>query len=309
MEVLKSLGARIAPVSETANFLEVRGVMLTSLIDRKDRERIVEALNRVVFEHRVVVFRNQGVVAGSDQVAISRWFNPLESTFYKHPMSPHPDVFRVSNDSTVGCTGVGRTGWHVDGSFQPSPFSHALYHIIECPTKGATAFLPLEEFLDGLEPGYRRKLEALSMLSDRRSMHAKPVVYSHPKTGKKTMCFHLGMIRAFVTSDGRIMGREETAQELDELEKAIVQSGLIYTHNWQVGDFIISDNCAVAHEATPETQWPVEEVGLRVRTVLRRSPLPRSFAGPPSLSLALRASLTRHYQVMHRTTTQGWVGR
>ena len=33
---------------------------------------------------------------------------------------------------------------------------------------------------------------------------------------------------------------------------------------WEVGDFIISDNLAVGHEATPETQRPVSEVGLRV---------------------------------------------
>jgi alpha-ketoglutarate-dependent taurine dioxygenase len=33
---------------------------------------------------------------------------------------------------------------------------------------------------------------------------------------------------------------------------------------WEVGDFIISDNLAVGHEATPETQLPVSKVGLRV---------------------------------------------
>jgi hypothetical protein len=40
------------------------------------------------------------------QVRISRWFGELESTFYKHPHSPHPDVFRVSNDRQHGCTGL-----------------------------------------------------------------------------------------------------------------------------------------------------------------------------------------------------------
>lgn len=33
---------------------------------------------------------------------------------------------------------------------------------------------------------------------------------------------------------------------------------------WQEGEFIISDNLAVGHEAAPETQWPVSQVGLRV---------------------------------------------
>lgn len=35
---------------------------------------------------------------------IAKWFNEPESTFYKHPRSPHPDVFRVSNDRSEGCT-------------------------------------------------------------------------------------------------------------------------------------------------------------------------------------------------------------
>lgn len=48
--------------------------------------------------------------------------------------SPAPAVLAVS-------AGVGRTGWHVDGSFQAAPFSHALYHIHECPTK-ASRMLP-----------------------------------------------------------------------------------------------------------------------------------------------------------------------
>jgi len=44
-------------------------------------------------------------VSGQRQVEISQWFGELESTFYKHPESPHPDIFRVSNDAAKGCTG------------------------------------------------------------------------------------------------------------------------------------------------------------------------------------------------------------
>ena len=44
-------------------------------------------------------------MSGERQVAISRFFGELESTFYKHKLSPHPDVFRVSNDPQQGCTG------------------------------------------------------------------------------------------------------------------------------------------------------------------------------------------------------------
>ena len=40
---------------------------------------------------------------------------------------------------------------------------------------------------------------------------------------------------------------------------------------WEEGDFIISDNLAVGHEATPDTQLPRDAVGLRVlhRTTIK----------------------------------------
>jgi hypothetical protein len=56
------------------------------------------------------VFRDQGVVTGQRHVEISQWFGELESTFYKHPRSPHPYVFRVSNVPSEGCTGERRVG-------------------------------------------------------------------------------------------------------------------------------------------------------------------------------------------------------
>lgn len=250
--------------------VEVRGVDLSADVGAA----AVDAIRADVARHRLLVFRDQGVVSGARQVEIARWFGELESTFYKHPRSPHPDVFRVSNDPAEGCTGVGRTGWHVDGSFQRAPFSHALYHIVACtPRTGATAFAPLGEVLAALPPEARARWERLSMLSDRRSPDAKPLVYSHPATGRDTLLFHTGMIAAFVWDAGtpraRATDARETAALLEEIEAQFRGAGggyseLVYAHAWRPGDFIIADNAALGHEATPETQRPRAEVGLRV---------------------------------------------
>lgn len=99
---------------------------------------IIEEIKNDVHKFRLLVFRDQGVISGPRQVEISKWFGELDSTFYRHPKSPDPDVFRVSNDEKEGCTNVGRTGWHIDGSFQPAPFAYSIYHIIEAPKKGDT---------------------------------------------------------------------------------------------------------------------------------------------------------------------------
>ncbi len=37
------------------------------------------------------------------------------------------------------CTGVGRTGWHIDGSFMAKPFAYSTYHIVSCPTQAGTS--------------------------------------------------------------------------------------------------------------------------------------------------------------------------
>jgi len=55
---------------------------------------------------------------------------------------------------------------------------------------------------------------------------------------------------------------------------AATESALFQYKNvlqWVEGDFIISDNLAVGHEATPDTQHPTDVVGLRVlhRTTIK----------------------------------------
>lgn len=252
---------------------EVRGVDLKT----EDRKEVLEQIKRDVALHRILVFRDQGVISGQRHVEISRWFGELESTFYKHTKSPHPDVFRVSNDRNEGCTGVGRTGWHIDGSFQPAPFAYSLYHMVSIPRTGDTVFAPLNEIVEGLEPGKRREWERLWMLSDRRSGPVHPLIYQHPITGKATLCFHLGMTYSYIWDHGTPDERMATDEEFERITRDIhhefvKDSGKIqYSHKWQEGDFIISDNLAVGHEATPQTQLPVEVVGLRVlhRTTIK----------------------------------------
>ena len=114
--------------------VEVRGIDLKQPVP----QNIVEQIKKDVHKHRLLIFKDQGVISADRHVEISQWFGELESTFYKHPKSPHPDVFRVSNNEVEGCTNVGRTGWHIDGSFMEKPFSFALYHMVSVPKIGNT---------------------------------------------------------------------------------------------------------------------------------------------------------------------------
>lgn len=112
----------------------VRGIDLKVNVSHEVRSQIIEDVHK----YRILVFKDQDVISGKRHVEISAWFGDLQSTFYKHPKSPHPDVFRVSNNENEGCTNVGRTGWHIDGSFMKKPFNYALYHMVSIPQIGKT---------------------------------------------------------------------------------------------------------------------------------------------------------------------------
>ncbi|XP_047487471.1 alpha-ketoglutarate-dependent sulfate ester dioxygenase-like isoform X2 [Penaeus chinensis] len=245
---------------------EVRGINLKQDVPPE----VMAAIKEDVTKHRLLIFKDQGVVSGERHVEIAKWFNEPESTFYKHPRSPHPDVFRVSNDRSEGCTNVGRTGWHIDGSFQEAPFAYALYHMVSVPSNGPTVFAPLTDIIEELPREQRIRWERLYMISDGRSGPVHPLIYSHPITKRKVLCFHLGMTDSFIwdykTPQQRITKEEETYSLLQEIHHEFIKNNKVrqFSHQWEVGDFIISDNLSVGHEAAPETQLPRSQVGLRI---------------------------------------------
>ncbi|KAK6180430.1 hypothetical protein SNE40_012589 [Patella caerulea] len=252
--------------------VEIRGIDLKKNVP----EEIIDQIKKDVHVHKLLIFKNQGVISGERHAEISQWFGELESTFYKHERSTHPDVFRVSNDSAEGCRGVGRTGWHIDGSFMKQPFRFAIYHMVSVPREGSTAFISLNDLINRLSREKREKWDSLWMVSNGHYDIIHPLIYPHPSTGQPTMCFHLGMIAEIVSDVGhfneRVFDYDETKAVLQDIYTEINKNkDLIYTHQWEEGDFIISDNLAVGHEATPETQYPVSQVGLRVlhRTTIK----------------------------------------
>ena len=71
------------------------------------------------------------------------------------------------------------------------------------------------------------------------------------------LCFHLA---EEITS--LELNIDTSEQVLDSIKEEICKEGRVYSHVYKPGDFIISDNLAVGHEADPATQLPREEVKL-----------------------------------------------
>lgn len=271
---------------------EVRNFSLDG--DEPLPEDLVRQIKEDMTRYRVLLFKGQGQLSGARQVAISRQLGTIESTFYKHPASPHPDIFRVSNDESEGCTNVGRTGWHIDGTFQAMPFKYQTMHFHAVCAGGETWFVPLKEFYELQDEETRQRWDRYWFVAGDREL-AHPLVYQHPSRGDVSMMFHCGdhfCAGWDVDDESPDTARRQPAgqlrpravqQELSErLFDAVDKVGV--KMQWEVGDFAINDNLGNCHYAAPGTQNDRRQSGLRIlhRTTIAGEELPTKADGRKS---------------------------
>jgi len=132
-----------------------------------------------------------------------------------HPESPHPDIFRLSNDDRVGINGPGPQ-WHHDGSFEEQLFTHFGMHIIKPSKNGNTYFAGVYDAYELLNDETKSYLESLaSVHSSSRVIH--PMVFKHPKTQIKTLYLHLGWTAGVIQKMSETEFRLITEKELHQL--------------------------------------------------------------------------------------------
>lgn len=262
-------------------------------------DAFVDQVKQDLLEHRVVLFRNQKNLSGQRQVDISNMLGKVQSTFYKHPKSPHPDIFRVSNNEEEGCTNVGRSGWHIDGTFQERPFRFQTMYFPSVMTNGGgdTYFVPLKELYDELSAEVKEIFNRLWMVTGHRhSSPIHPLVYDHPFRLDKTMMFHCGppFVRTWLLEDASSDSSETldkdwpSAHAVNSMKRVPaenIQNMLTQEINsrldsiglrmkWKQGDFMINDNLGLAHYASDGTQTDPATAGLRLlhRTTITGGP-------------------------------------
>ncbi|MFT3968249.1 MAG: TauD/TfdA family dioxygenase [Sphingobium sp.] len=79
---------------------------------------------------------------------------------------------------------------------------------------------------------------------DRYPPKMHPLVWTH-RSGRKSLL--LGSSADWVEG----MSKEEGRALIDELQAATTRPELVYTHEWEVGDMVIWDNCGVLHRVQP----------------------------------------------------------
>ena len=138
---------------------EVRGIDLR----QKPSEPVLAVLESAMATRGFLVFKDQGVLSGDEQVEASEYWGArqMHSTHGVHPKAPNSHIFRLANERSVGILGVGPQ-WHNDGSFERAVFSHVGYHIVRVAEGGGgTIFAHQGGAFDALPLAERERWQRL----------------------------------------------------------------------------------------------------------------------------------------------------
>ena len=259
----------------------------------------VEVLKEDIKKHRLLLFKEQGQVSGDRQVEISELLGTVVSRFNRHWKSPHPGVFRISNDPEEGLAKRDVPAWHVDGCFMRAPFQYLTMHVHAVCADSETWLVPLREVVESLPPLVRGRWERVWGV---RGQDVHPLVYRHPMTDEVTMMFHMGVghtDRWGVREDGAFVewvAAQEMADEVSAVIDALLPTvGMKLA--WDHGDFALFDNAAITHRASPGTQQhPSRGVRILHRTTISvNSSAPTNALGETSFTLPGAGSDAPHY--------------
>jgi len=267
---------------------EIRGADLAQQLDERTFQEIVAAWR----EHEVIFFREQ-TITPDQHLAVSRRFGELEHHVRRECCRPgYPEIFVVSNvienGKPIGSQDAGLF-WHSDLCYKKEPSRGSLFYAREVPQengmpRGDTMFSSMTAAYEALPESMKKKLVGRLAINSyahgyyrdrnsgpRRRLTAEqmsktpdvahPVVRVHPETGRKCLFVNEGYTTRILDMD-----RKESDALLAELFAHVKKPEFVYRHKWQVGDFLIWDNCSTQHCAVPDYALPQRR--LMERTTL-----------------------------------------
>jgi alpha-ketoglutarate-dependent sulfate ester dioxygenase len=272
---------------------EIRNIKLSGDLS----DQAIGAINKVLLEHKVIFFRNQGHLDDAEQERFAIRLGKLV---------PHPTVGAIKGTSSIleldSARGGGRADqWHTDVTFVDAyPKISVLRGVVIPPFGGdtvwsntAAAYLdlptPLQRLADELwavhSNAYDYAVKSRASEADKKHFDEiftgtvyeteHPVVRVHPETGERTL-----VLGNFVQ---RFVGLPKyDGQKLFELfQSHITAPENTVRWNWQAGDVAIWDNRATQHYA-------VNDYGDQHRIVRRAT-----IDGDVPVSIDGRRSVTR----------------
>lgn len=237
-------------------------------------EEQVNIIKQLVYEHKLVVFRNQNISI-EQYTEFARHIGEPQvypQDNYHHP--DYPEIFVSSNlpkdGKKFGVKGTGRY-WHTDCAFleEPLPFT-MLYPQVLPNSIRETYYIDMQQvyqklpaklksYIDGKYLRHDGKLrykvqewdidraiiDILNDMGKRFPPVMHPAVITHPVTGKEILYMSEGFTTGIVDTD-----YETTQKALQELFAFIELEEHIHTHIWKNGDILLWDNRTLNHMAS-----------------------------------------------------------
>lgn len=247
--------------------VEILDCTISAAMDQAEFQALRDELDR----NSLVLVRGQDV-SPADHEAFTKRFRELEyHVMLEHTFPDHPGVMILTNAVEGGKPlGAHKVGWHwhTDLTYYPRPCDMTTLLGIEIPPEGGdTLFCSLIAAYEALpeeEQRYLATLEAVHSymymrgikypnagpLSEEQLARVRDVVHplirQHPANGRRALYVSEYIIKNIVG-----MEMAESQALLTRLIAHATQDRLVYRHRWQVGDFILWDNRAMMHQATP----------------------------------------------------------
>ena len=269
---------------------EVSPIDLRQVHDRGTLEKLRAGMDA----HGVLVFRQQPFT-DAEQLAFAGRF---DGTLHVKPGAAALAANRFGNDAVADISNVDNSGrilkaedrkrmyslgnrlWHTDASFQDPAGRYSTLSARVIPEVNAdTEFADMRAAYDALDDATKLKLEGLlvhhtithsrEILGFDFSQEEKeklkgaihPITRKNPRTGRKSLYLaaHATRIIDWAVADGRLF--------LMELTEHATQREFVYRHVWRHGDFVIWDNLATMHRATPFDDAKYHRELRRVTTI------------------------------------------
>ena len=260
--------ASITPLN-AAFGAEIRGVDLGAGAD----DTLMRWLTGALYEHRVIVIRDQSLDKESYLGFGRQWGTPIPHVLDHMRMPGYPELLTVGNTEKRDEDPKIRNGaalWHTAQSYEEVPASATMLYSLIAPEQGgetqfcdmAAAYDNLGEAvkqrIDGIRVahkygrGKRRKDEppANPIVNDDQDQRVPPVyhplVMPHAVTGRRAL-YALG--HGAYAIEG--MADAEAEALLDGLKDHALEERHIYRHKYAAGDLVVWDTLQTMHAATP----------------------------------------------------------
>ena len=255
----------INPLSNACG-VEILGVDMKADLSKADTSKIYQAW----LDYLVLVIRDQQDLTPADQKRfcgnfgkIGEYNRPKER---QHPKHASDEIMLVSNvredGRVIGAHPDGEMMWHTDTPYLRNPHKATTLYGVEIPKIGGnTQFSNQYMVYEALPEEMKDKLAGRQAMNcyefgttvktfekyDRDAVphHPHPIFRKHPETGRTAV-----YVCPLMTEEIIEMDEAESREILDEIYALQRQPQFVYSHKWEVGDFVMWDNRCLLHART-----------------------------------------------------------